>query len=170
MFSVPRRSGIFVAVKVLLQIQSSGTLLPHTQQVHRSQSLVTCDCQGNGTGAFSGMIVQPIGGSVGEVAPDGGVWNSNLMLLGFGCRASLADALHLNSKLFQLETRRKFAAQFHRTQRIEVQVGNGPATRGDQMVVGMVIGVDAPRAIMRANFAQHAGMHEGLEVLVNPRE
>jgi hypothetical protein len=28
------------------------------------------------------------------------------------------------------------------------------------MVVGMVIGVDAPRAIMRTNFAQHAGMHE----------
>jgi hypothetical protein len=97
-----------------------------------------------------------------------GVCNSNLMLLGFCCHASLADALHL--KLFQPETRRKFAAQFHRIQRIEVQVGNGPATRANQMVVGMVIGVDAPRAIMRTDFTQHAGVHEGLEVLVNRRE
>ena len=89
-----------------------------------------------------------------------GVCNSNLMLLGFCCHASLADALHLNSELFQSETRRKFAAQFHRAQRIEVQIGNGPATRANQMVMGTVIGVDAPRAIMRTDFAQHAGMHE----------
>src|ERR1039457_4437783 len=93
-----------------------------------------------------------------------------LMLLCLCCRAGLADALHLNSKLFQPETCRKFATQFHGTQRIEIQVGNGPATRANQMVMGMVIGVNAPRAMMRTDFAQHASVHESLEVLVNRRE
>ena len=93
-----------------------------------------------------------------------------LMLLCFCRRAGLTDALHLNRKLFQPETRRKFAAQFHRTQRIEVQIGNGPATRANQMVMRMVIGVDAPRTVMRTDLAQHTGVHEGLEVFVNRRE
>ena len=57
MFSGSALSGMFVAVKVLLQIQSSGTLLPHTQQVHRSQSLVTCEGRPPAQQPFSSTIV-----------------------------------------------------------------------------------------------------------------
>jgi hypothetical protein len=92
------------------------------------------------------------------------------MLPGFCRRAGFADALHLDSKLFQPETRRKFDAPFHRSQGIEVQIGNGPAAGAHQMVVGMAIGIDALGAMMRADLAQHAGVHEGLEIFVNRRE
>ena len=51
MFSAPKGSGMFMAVRALLPIQSSGTLLPHTQQVHTSQSLVTCDGHDHGAAA-----------------------------------------------------------------------------------------------------------------------
>src|ERR1039458_8809564 len=147
MFSAPARSGTFVATKVLLQIQSSGTLLPHTQQVHRSQSLVTCDARGNGLAPVSGRIVTDWQVGWRSCAPDGGLqWQ--LMLLGFCSRASLADALPFDSKLFKPETRRKFDAQLHRSQGIEVQVGNGPAMRATQMAGGMAIAVDAPGAVV----------------------
>jgi len=70
MFSGSALSGMFVAVKVLLQIQSSGTLLPHTQQVHRSQSLVTCEGRPPAAAAFFEHNRHSLAGLL-EVATDG---------------------------------------------------------------------------------------------------
>ena len=63
MFRAPGRSGTFMAVKVLHQIQSSGTLLPHTQQVHRSQPSVTCDGRRRVSSSFFGVHRRTVAGS-----------------------------------------------------------------------------------------------------------
>src|SRR5271166_5285741 len=93
-----------------------------------------------------------------------------LRLLAFSCSARSADALQLNTKLLHPEAGRDGASQLHRGERIHRKVGDGTAAGANQMMMGMAVGVDAPRAMMRAHFVQHAGMHKGLEVLVNRRE
>src|SRR5208337_3831399 len=93
-----------------------------------------------------------------------------LRLLALSCSARSADALQLNTKLFHREAGRDGASQLHGSERSNRQVGDGPAARANQMVMGIAVGVDAPRAMMRAHFVQHTGMHKGLEVLVNRRE
>src|ERR1035437_1571055 len=56
-------SGMLVAAKFLLPIQSSGTLLPHTQQVHRSQPSVTCDGRCRVSSSFFGVHRRTVAGS-----------------------------------------------------------------------------------------------------------
>jgi hypothetical protein len=63
------------------------------------------------------------------------------------CSTTLAEALHFNTKLLQLETGRKFAAQLNGRNRFRVQVGNGAAAGADQMMMGMKIYVHAPGAV-----------------------
>src|SRR5271165_3155632 len=60
------------------------------------------------------------------------------------CCATLADTVHLNTKLFHPEAGRDRAAQLHGSERIEGQVGDGAAARADQVVMGFAVGVDPP--------------------------
>lgn len=63
MFGAPGLLGWLWQVKLLLQIQSSGTLLPHTQQVHRSQPSVTCDGRRRVSSSFFGVHRRTVAGS-----------------------------------------------------------------------------------------------------------
>lgn len=96
MFSAPARSGTFVAIKVLLQIQSSGTLLPHTQQVHRSQSLVTCDGRASWR-HYSALNLRnepaaPLGCDGGRAFHNGGLAGSDALRPSPTANASNTDA------------------------------------------------------------------------------
>jgi hypothetical protein len=78
--------------------------------------------------------------------------------------------LYLDAELLQFEAGGKLASQLNGSEQVLVQIEDGAATRANQMVVGMKIGIDAPSAVMQAHFAQHAGLNKGLEVFIDGRK
>src|SRR5208337_1317707 len=69
------------------------------------------------------------------------VW---LRLFELSCCAHFTDTLQLNTKLLHPETGRDRAAELHGSERVNRKIGDGAATRANQVMMGIAVRVDAP--------------------------
>lgn len=76
----------------------------------------------------------------------------SMLLVRFG-GACLANSLYFDAELLEPETPGQMPVQFQRSKKVNVEIGDGTATRANQVMMGPNIRIYAPRSMMMAHVA-----------------
>ena len=80
------------------------------------------------------------------------------------------DSDDIDSVAFHLKATRQSSQRREDAEVLFFDVGNGLAMRADHVVVEVVVQLDPERAVVHADFLEHASLDEEMNVLVNRRE